>query len=428
MERRWTTLSEALALSLGYQTNPPPNAATEPDVTYPYWYDPNITPKSPLDRGNLRLDEFAPFTDNNGDGIFQPPNDQRQGLEIPLALNVLDVFTAYPMDNRNSNAANPTFTVIQPSLTTPTRGKLNVNTASDATLRTLSLLSPPPTDDLAGNPGWWWRPVGPALPPINGDPNSPTNPQLWPTDVVSTISAYRDKRFHSTPFPYQAVSQNNTQLKFVDFSEQGVNQGVNPDASEDQFAGRAFSTHVGLDQQTGQPATSAMHERPGFASVGELAIVRFLDQGDTTTKAWPSNMDWLGHDTLSVPAAAGAPAPVPGNSGRVGLDSVLYPDTTPGAPPNSKAPDRVANEYKEQLELLNGVLGNVSNRSDYFIVWFQLQGYQKSDVEGLGPNDPMVPSVNRRFVMVVDRSKVYKKGQKADILLFKEVPVDPQPR
>jgi hypothetical protein len=45
----------------------------------------------------------------------------------------------------------------------------------------------------------------------------------------------------------------------------------------------------------------------------------------------------------------------------------------------------------------------------------------------MAPNSatPLVPSVARRFVMVIDRSKVVRKGDKPEILLFKEVPYAP---
>jgi len=61
-------------------------------------------------------------------------------------------------------------------------------------------------------------------------------------------------------------------------------------------------------------------------------------------------------------------------------------------------------------------------------VWFMVAGYSKTDVvRGDGtpllPTDPMVPSVQRRFLMVVDRSNVTQLGQKPRIVLFKEVPL-----
>jgi hypothetical protein len=44
-------------------------------------------------------------------------------------------------------------------------------------------------------------------------------------------------------------------------------------------------------------------------------------------------------------------------------------------------------------------------------------------VEGLDTEDPITPSVRRRFVMVVDRSNVTTRGTKPRILLMKEVPL-----
>ncbi|MBK7405168.1 MAG: hypothetical protein IPJ41_11185 [Phycisphaerales bacterium] len=68
-------------------------------------------------------------------------------------------------------------------------------------------------------------------------------------------------------------------------------------------------------------------------------------------------------------------------------------------------------------------MNSASVRSDIFAVWILMHGYQESDTKNLGVLDPLVPSVARRFLMVVDRSNVTSPGQKPRILLFKEVPL-----
>ncbi len=85
--------------------------------------------------------------------------------------------------------------------------------------------------------------------------------------------------------------------------------------------------------------------------------------------------------------------------------------------------DRIEDEFDERLAILNSVINTASVRSDLYAVWFLLHGYQESDVAGLGSEDPMLPTIQRRFVMVVDRSNVKAKGDKPEILLFKEVPL-----
>ena len=58
-----------------------------------------------------------------------------------------------------------------------------------------------------------------------------------------------------------------------------------------------------------------------------------------------------------------------------------------------------------------------------FAVWFVVHGYQRDDVEGLRPKDPLVPTVAKRFLMVVDRSNVQRLGDKPRILMLQELPM-----
>jgi hypothetical protein len=400
MNKRWTTLGEALALSLGYQPAP---TGTPPmhDVTFAYFVNPASGDPQVLDRGNLRLDNYVPY-DKGHNGTFDAAQgDHRIGLEIPLALNILDIFTA-PQANAET-------------LTRGTPGTININTAPLPTLRTLDILSPPPAQDMAGNNWWWWQPVGANKPPLRET-----------SDIAATVVGFREKvdsylrpgsEIPATPPATSGLTA------FVDFGdEDGSGNPVRPDVAAN-LNGRSISASI-----------AGLHEQPGFGSVGELMAVRRRNPAAyALSAAWPCNIDFLGYDQQVEPYGTNQPAPAAGVSGTVGLDSVLYNNpnyNVPNPPANTppKIPSMVPNSYKEQLEIINGVLNNVTTRSDYFIVWFQLQGYQESDVKNLGPNDPMIPSVNRRFVMVVDRSKVFKRGQKADIVLFKEVPVDPEPR
>ncbi len=70
------------------------------------------------------------------------------------------------------------------------------------------------------------------------------------------------------------------------------------------------------------------------------------------------------------------------------------------------------------------MLGTASVRSDTFAVWFTMDGYREEDTLGLSPDDPLVPSIRKRYVMVVDRSNVVEKGQAPRILLFRELPTE----
>ena len=85
---------------------------------------------------------------------------------------------------------------------------------------------------------------------------------------------------------------------------------------------------------------------------------------------------------------------------------------------------QVRDSYEEQLLILNALGDSISIRSDIYIAWFVLHGYNEQDCQ-MAPASatPLVPSVARRFV--IDRSKVVRKGDKPEILLFKEVPYAP---
>ncbi len=66
------------------------------------------------------------------------------------------------------------------------------------------------------------------------------------------------------------------------------------------------------------------------------------------------------------------------------------------------------------------MLSTTDVRSDTFAVWFVVHGYQESDVADLRPDDPLVPSFARRFIMVVDRSIVTERWHRPRILMMLE--------
>ena len=84
---------------------------------------------------------------------------------------------------------------------------------------------------------------------------------------------------------------------------------------------------------------------------------------------------------------------------------------------------QTVDDYAEKLALASGVLNMVSVRSDYYAVWFVVQGYRESDVANLRPEDPLIPTLQKRYMMVVDRSNVIEPGDKPKIVLLKEVPL-----
>jgi hypothetical protein len=206
--------------------------------------------------------------------------------------------------------------------------------------------------------------------------------------------------------------------------------------------------------------------QPGFRTVGELLSVRSRENETPLvyTSRWPSgnvkpanqprhtpwaaapyNVDALGFDQTVNPAGNRLALnstfdEIDPQAGRIDLGLPATPtdqapkEDDPYDNPYERQPIAsrndprlatagIANEYDEKLILANNFLNTVTNRSDVYAVWFTLAGFQRSDVEGLDPTDPITPSVRRRFVMVVDRSNVTTRGTKPRILMMKEVPM-----
>jgi hypothetical protein len=152
-------------------------------------------------------------------------------------------------------------------------------------------------------------------------------------------------------------------------------------------------------------------------ALSALATPEPLSTAFLTNYPLPDNrpVGWLQGETT--------PSPAPNRTGKP-----LYVD--PATLANMK-PSSVKDGYEENLLVANAMLNAVSVRSDIFCAYFVLHGYQQSDVEGLsrdntGPTaaQPMVPTLKRRYMMVVDRSNVTKTGDKPKILLFQELPME----
>jgi len=247
-----------------------------------------------------------------------------------------------------------------------TFGVINVNTAPLAVLRAIPMFSPAVPDPTGGS-SWWWM----------GSGHDQTS------DLAATLYAYRD-RLAIYPRDFAGVPTN--LLNFRDGSS-GAPANAPPgyDPADD---GRLVATGI-----------PAIREMPGLLSPGELLAVRDTRYPDT---AFPHDIDRLGFNGQNVSHA--------------GLESVRY-----GA--GGAENDDLADDWAERLVIANAALSGVSVRSDVFAVWFMLHGYQESDVQGLANDQPMTPSIARRFLMVVDRSNVVRPGDKPRILLFKEVPL-----
>lgn len=351
VDAQWMTLSEALAIAMDYDT---------PAVDDPTWgmyanlgheqptgFQPS---KARVDRGRLVLDAYEPFLERGAVGSgFDPAVDVRRGLGIPLALNVLEL--ARVIDDGLGTISSPTY------------GVININTAPLAVLRTIPMLSPMGDVFAPLRPGSssnWWGQSAPGMHDNHAD-------------VAATLLAYRDK------IPVQDRIQ-----QVISYAD----SFATPDNPTDDD---------GRSLRTSQPA---VREALGFRSIAE--IMNLIDRSGSL----PANavIDQLGRDSAEIG--------IPGVEFTLRYSSTGVPDT-----------DSITDDHDEKLAIAGGALGSISVRSDLYCVCFIVHGYQRSDVEGLGPNDPLVPTIARRYVMVVDRSNVVRRGDKPRILLFREVPM-----
>jgi len=397
-ERSWMTLAEALCLAMGLDHDQNAPASTDPDSP--------TNPRNPfhrlfedvLDRGNLRLDWFVAYKDENPEvddfrrlPVFDPDVDHARYPAVPFAARVIDAFRTTPYGGERR--AVP--------------GLLNINTAPLSVLRLLPMFTP------LFDEGWTFT-KNDTVKGLTG-----AQGRLFPStafsgavgefyDIAATAKAYRDKlRVVARTNPTNPGTQ-----RIIDFS--------------DDLSGRAIAQIDGL------------REDPGFTVPGEILALQIRGR----TNPGPNNdrrptfvltelgagfspndvnldcsINRFGFSTLGFDQA-NAWAQTERTFHASGIDSTSYKN-----PMGARVGDEIVNDYDEQLAIANAVLGSITTRSDIFCVWFVIHGYLPSDCEALGPNDPLVPSIARRYVMVVDRSNVQRPSDKPRILLFQEVPM-----
>jgi hypothetical protein len=377
------TLGEALALALNYSTP----TATDPNfaVLHNLGAPASGTPggsniPGALDRGNLVLDRFAPY-ERIGN------TDHRRFPGIPLALHILNMF-------RVTGDSQPG------SLTESSPGLVNINTAPVQVLRLIPLLSP--TTEETPPPGgtdpflWqtWLRRAGVTANTTLVDIDTAGVGSPRHSDIAAAVQAYRDK--------VRTFDRLNRPNLFIDQQQQWL-----------------LTDPTSLNGRWGTTAIDGLREAPGFASRGELMTV--IDRtganglpGNGGLPA-PNQIDFLGLEGRRGTPADARPSGVPG------LTTARYEhNQTTEFTKINEIPD----SYDEQLLIANAAMGSISVRSDVFAIWMVLHGYQRSDTENLGPDDPLVPTIAKRFIMVVDRSNVTRQGEKPKVLLFKEVPLN----
>lgn len=494
---RWLTLGEAFGLALGFEKDiegvysrymyfdPYKRKLTDSDGTPASGEGEYV-----FDRLQLRLDAFVPFSNvadpdpTNFPGTFDPAlGDRVLGEGVPLAMTLLDSVQTDDDGASNQVLRNPVF------------GKVNINTAPLRVLRAIGMLSPSEEWDPFGIPqNWMWRlasEYGGVGSSASLNPTAHINwaktnlglPDASRIDAAATVFAYRDRLgqipFRLSSMPDSLVDEqygtkpgNNDgpwNWGFTPYSP--ASNGAVRSEQSDVFAvtgdelrliqnNRKYAQAVG-DADSGRAAVTgipAIRETPGFASLGEVLAARFgkdfySTYPNGTNKArfeqWEANeagIDVLGRDTEYGSGTPGGEerALAAFKNGTAGQEFTVRLES--GAYTDDYLADELANDYDEQLALASQVLNVVTTRSDYFAVWFVLHGYTREDVSNLNGDvnnlnmqnaDPLVPSFARRYVMVVDRSKVGTwEDQNGDqvlqeseivteprIVLFREVPM-----
>jgi hypothetical protein len=417
-EGEWMTVTEALAIALGVDDPvPAPTPATADMV----WNGTNLyngTDDNVLDHGHLALDNYVSYMNL---GLADPPVfeagvDIPRGTGAPMALGVIDQVRALaPLSQvHDPFTAVPT---LEELLNRATFGKININTAPIEVLRLLPGLTPSRAQYVGGATmnEWWGKDLTDTnLPTLDVATSLDTlneNP-----DVASAIVAYRDRTYGqpqtashpdaaAVTSPYYLTPMN---LEPLDPDIYGSNNANNLRLEQIPIGDTVPIGDVSLSREA-MTGIDGLRQTPGFGSLGELLAVRINPEFETGTSAerW-NNIRHLSIDQYGFDEEAS------GKQDETTILGQLFGGTEPGT---------TIDDYGEKLSMANSVLNMISVRSDYYAVWFVVHGYRESDVVNLRDEDPLVPSVQKRFLMVIDRTDVIKPGDKPKILVLKEVPM-----
>lgn len=426
-----------------------------------------------LDRGQLRLDAFVPFMDMDLNGRFDQGTDFRRGLGIPMALNLFET----------AQAGTDLGLAALGGLDRPVMGTINLNTADPEVLRLHPALAMDMYDLPNATPQsrlWWPRTLqqltlnSPAYRLNLFQAKPPPPPSTQPArnvsfaDVGSYITAYRDPA-RSTRLKLPGPIAGGSGSVLVDAFRYTL---VDPGSPElglliDRRPDADFLTNTSAEQRSG---IDNIRSGQGLLSVGELFAARDLKDDliehqmggfarDTRTigvgfidQRNPNNQNYLRGTEFyqSIDAAkinelrAGQiqianfgnhlTGDLLGLAANFGGGTLTTPngngDAYPGLPGGDALPimpDQIPDSYDEQLVQLSALLNSVGVRSDYYAVWFVVHGYRESDTVGLSPADPLVPSFAARYLLILDRSNVVKKGDQPRVLAYVQLPMLPPP-
>lgn len=427
----WQTLPEMLAVTLGFDQLP----SVAADEARSIWVDAwdATEEEGLLDAGRLALDRFVPFVNNDAPETpmveFDPGLDVLRGAGVPMALGVFDRARAIERLDRVNDPINASGEQLRKvNLSSATFGTININTAPVEVLRLLPGFAPSRAEYAIDATGaqiereWWASKYPDTEIPDNIVANTSYDQLRENPDVAAAIVAYRDRinSYPNTAARVEPAGLNvlgraplfmSPELGNIDpfFGQNMIGEipSVMPPFDAGNYTlDRSFFTGI-----------EGLRSTPGFASLGELMAVRVNPdfRTDDLTR-WNMlrhmAMDQLGYDER----AQGLQEDVDTGE-NITLLSQVFTDQ------NGETTGDTVDDYAEKLIMANGVLNMLSVRSDYYAVWFVLQGYREADVANLRPEDPLIPSVHKRYIMVIDRSNVTEPGDQPKIVLLKEVPL-----
>lgn len=413
--KQWTTTAEALGIAFGYADRTKYNYQGGEKTYGPldYFYFDRVSPapqERPLfDGGFLKLDDFVPVRTDSSGKIYTA------GVGAPIAGNILSAFRVHPDSFASLQIATP--------------GLVNINTAPQAVLRVLPMLFPstnPFATDKDKTSGRL-----PASTFWIGNDETERAQEAPKTDIAAMIESYRDKiAVELRPKARNIVAGSGAPTWFAGFFDRAKAPLASTVAdlkgpNDPTIGDYPVAITTGMTFSGGRYWSSGIRgirEGSGIQSLGELLAVRHVEFDPATTvvstaktdlEKRSSNIDFIGYRANP--------------SNMLGIDNIVEREMDISDPANPKTitikPLQFGGTYQDKLKILSGLLGSVSVRSDMYAVWFVARGYQRSDVEGLPAAQPMVPSVERRFLMIIDRSNVTKIGQKPRVLAFVELPL-----
>lgn len=411
----WITVGEQIANSLVYDHSaafgsgtPNPYAATLDPTRYVLTaVGTGYNPGTP-----------GPGNPNAGDllGVQGLP----ESMAVPLATRVFDPFTALPPSAYAGDSV--------------AHGVININTAPRQVLETLPLLVP--------------------LGDIEGYEQTPATRSILPASPLNTLRGFGSSS--ETLNAREEPGRENRALLIREYRDREHNRnsmfninGTSGAASRAEYTGinglRAGRQDNAFGNGTG--------ERPGIASLGELSILGQWESFDLTaplnvqphpvgsSAQNPGMMALADRDLLNASSTRqhnGYPLDLYNSS------SLIVPDAdNPSALSETDGFGYVvdandpADDVEERLAIFRAMSNIVSTRSDVYLAWFVLRGYNPRDIESVelsGTNtvdamqDPVfAPAYETRWLVLYDRSNVRKPTDRPRVLMQVEVPIEQRP-